>query len=105
MKEVLKIEDKSKCIGCTFKIDELNIDSNKNFIIYKYNEIQSIKKDLDNARNLVRNLENNLKELEDLFRLIEPLVKLDFITKEKDWESEEINGAVINSTDYRNVKL
>ena len=38
MKQTLRIEDRSKCIGCTFKIEEFNLDSNKNLVITKYNK-------------------------------------------------------------------
>ena len=105
MKETLKIEDRSKCIGCTFRIDEFNLDSNKNLVITKYNEIQRLKTRLSEARESVRTLECYLKELEEEFRLIEPLVELKFNINEKEWESQEINGAVINSTDYRNTNI
>lgn len=105
MKETLKIEDKSKAIGCKFKIDEFNLDSNKNLVITKYNEIQRIKDKLNAARESVRMLENSLRELEEDFRLIEPLVELEFEATDKTWESRETNGLVINKTDYRNTNI
>ena len=64
MKEILRIEDRSKAIGCKFKIDELNLDSNNNLVISKYNEIQRIKTRLQEARQSVRVLEELLKQKE-----------------------------------------
>ena len=105
MKEILKIEDRSKAIGCKFKIDELNLDSNNNLVIYKYNEIQRTKARLQEARQSVRLLEELLKEKEEEFRMLGPLVELTFGTHEKEWESTEVNAAIINSTDYRNTNI
>jgi hypothetical protein len=105
MKEILNIEDKSKAIGCKFKIDELNLDSNNNLVISKYNEIQRTKARLQEARQSVRVLEDLLKQKEEEFRMLEPLVELTFNSTEKEWESTEIEGAVINKTDYRNTNI
>ena len=105
MKQTLRIEDRSKCIGCTFKIEEFNLDSNKNLVITKYNEIQRLKTRLNEARESVRLLENLLKEEEEKFRMIEPLVVLNFKVNEKEWESQEVNTLISNSTDYRNTNI
>jgi hypothetical protein len=105
MKEILRIEDRSKAIGCKFKIDELNLDSNNNLVISKYNEIQRTKARLQEARQSVRVLEDLLKQKEEEFRMLEPLVELTFNSTEKEWESTEIEGAVINKTDYRNTNI
>lgn len=105
MKEILKIKDKSKAVGCKFKIDEFNLDSNKNSVISRYNEIQRTRNRLNEARESVRLLENLLNSQEEEFRLIEPLIELEFNSFEKEWESREINGAVINHTDYRNTNI
>jgi hypothetical protein len=105
MKEVLNIEDRSKAVGCRFKIEELNLDSNNNLVIYKYNEIQRTKSRLQEARQSVRLLEELLKQKEEEFRMLEPLVELTFKSVEKEWESTEIEGAVINKTDYRNTNI
>ena len=105
MKETIRTEDRNKAIGCTFKINELNLDSNKNVVITKYNEIQRIKSRLTEARNSVRLLESTLQELESEFRLIEPLVELEFSVNEKEWESKEVHTLIINKTDYRNTNI
>lgn len=105
MKEILNIEDRSKAIGCRFKIEELNLDSNNNLVICKYNEIQKTKARLQEARQSVRYLENILKEQEEEFRTLEPLVELTFDTIEKVWESQEVNTVIKNSTDYRNTNI
>ena len=105
MKEILTIEDRSKAIDCTFRIPELNIDSNRNLVILLYNEMQRTKARLQEARQSVRLLENLLEDKEKEFRMLEPLVELSFNSSEKEWESQEINGAVINSTDYRNTNI
>lgn len=105
MKEVLKIADKSKVLGCSFKIEQFNTEDNRNIVIYKYNELQRSKTRLQEARQSVRLLEELVKEKEEEFRLLEPLIELEFDIKEKEWETTEINGAVINSTDYRNTNI
>ena len=105
MKEILNIEDRSKATGCRFKINELNLDSNNNLVIYKYNEMQKTKTRLQEARQSVRYLENILKEQEEEFRTLEPLVELEFSTSEKEWESQEVNTVINNSTDYRNTNI
>ena len=105
MKEILRIEDRSKSTGCRFKINEFNSDSNVNIVIDKYNKIQRIKTRLQEARQSVRVLEELLKQQEEEFRLVEPLVELRFDTHEKEWESTEVNAAIINSTDYRNPNI
>lgn len=105
MKEILKIEDRSKATDCIFKIPELNIDSNRNLVILMYNEIQRTKARLQEARQSVRLLEELLKQKEEEFRMLEPLVELTFNSTEKEWESTEIEGAVINKTDYRNTNI
>jgi hypothetical protein len=105
MKEILKIEDRSKAIGCRFKINELNLDSNNNLVIYKYNEIQKTKSRLQEARQSVRYLESILNEQENEFRMLEPLVELTFKSTEKEWESQEVNTVINNSTDYRNTNI
>lgn len=105
MKEVIKTEDRNKAIGCTFKINDFNLDSNKNVVITKYNEIQRVKLRLTEARNSVRLLESTLQELESEFKLIEPLVELEFSVKEKEWESKEVHTLIINKTDYRNTNI
>lgn len=105
MKEVIKTEDRNKAIGCTFKINDFNLDSNRNVVITKYNEIQRVKSRLNEARNSVRLLESTLQELESEFKLIEPLVELEFSVKEKEWESKEVHTLIINKTDYRNTNI
>ena len=105
MKEILKIEDRSKAIGCRFKLEELNTEDNNNLVIYKYNNLQKTKNRLQETRQSVRYLESLLKEQEEEFRLLEPLVELSFSTHEKEWESTEVNAAIINSTDYRNTNI
>ena len=105
MKEILNIEDRSKAIGCRFKINELNLDSNNNLVIYKYNEMQKTKNRLQEARQSVRYLESILKEQEEEFRMLEPLVELTFASIEKEWESQEVNTVINNSTDYRNTNI
>ena len=105
MKEILNIEDKSKAIGCKFKIDELNTVSNINLILYKYNDLQRTKARLQEARQSVRLLEGVLKQKEEEFRMLEPLVELTFESVEKEWESTSINGAIINKSDYRNTNI
>ena len=105
MKEILRIEDRSNAIGCKFKIDELNIDSNNNLVILKYNEMQRTKARLQEARQSVRLLEELLKQKEEEFRILEPLVELTFKSIEKEWKSTEVNTAIINSTDYRNTNI
>lgn len=105
MREILNIEDRSKAVGCRFKIEELNLDSNNNLVIYKYNEIQKTKARLQEARQSVRYLENILKEQEEEFRTLEPLVELTFDSIEKVWESQEVNTVINNSTDYRNTNI
>lgn len=105
MKEILKIEDRSKAIGCRFKIEELNLDSNNNLVISKYNSIQRTKARLQEARQSVRLLEELLKQKEEEFRILEPLVELEFSTSEKEWESQEVNTVINNSTDYRNTNI
>ena len=105
MKELLRIEDRSKATGCLFKISEFNSDININLVIDKYNEIQRTRTRLQEARQSVRLLEEVLKQKEDEFRLIEPLVELSFDSIEKEWKSTEIEGAVINKTDYRNTNI
>lgn len=105
MKETLRIEDRSKAIGCRFKIEELNLDSNNNLVISKFNSIQRIKARLQEARQSVRLLEDLLKQKEEEFRMLEPLVELEFSTTEKEWESQEVNTVINNSTDYRNTNI
>ena len=98
-------EDRSKAIGCRFKIDELNLDSNNNLVISKYNSIQRTKARLQEARQSVRCLESILNDQEEEFRMLEPLVELEFSTTEKEWESQEVNTVISNSTDYRNTNI
>lgn len=105
MKETLRIEDRSKAIGCRFKIEELNLDSNNNLVISKYNSIQRTKARLQEARQSVRLLEDLLKQKEEEFRMLEPLVELTFNSSEKEWESQEVNTVINNSTDYRNTNI
>ena len=105
MKEILKIEDRSKAIGCRFKIEELNLDSNNNLVISKYNSIQRTKARLQEARQSVRLLEELLKQKEEEFRMLEPLIELSFNSSEKKWESQEVNTVINNSTDYRNTNI
>ena len=105
MKEILNIEDRSKAIGCRFKIEELNLDSNNNLVISKYNSIQRTKARLQEARQSVRLLEEVLKQKEEEFRMLEPLVELEFNTTKKEWESQEVNTVINNSTDYRNTNI
>jgi NADH:ubiquinone oxidoreductase subunit D len=105
MKEILTIEDRSKATDCIFKIPELNVDSNRNLVILMYNEIQRIKARLQEARQSVRLLEELLKQKEEEFRMLEPLVELEFSTTEKEWESQEVNTVISNSTDYRNTNI
>ena len=105
MKEILKIEDRSKVTDCTFRIPELNIDSNRNLVILMYNEIQRTKSRLQEARQSVRLLEELLQQKEKEFRMLEPLVELEFNTTEKEWESQEVNTVINNSTDYRNTNI
>ena len=105
MKEILRIEDRSKATGCKFKLNSFNTEGNITFVINKYNELQRSKTRLQEARQSVRLLEELVKEKEEEFRLLEPLIELEFDIKEKEWETTEINGAVINSTDYRNTNI
>lgn len=105
MREILNIEDRSKAIGCRFKIEELNLDSNNNLVISKYNSIQRTKARLQEARQSVRLLEELLKQKEEEFRMLEPLVELTFNSTEKEWESQEVNTVINNSTDYRNTNI
>jgi hypothetical protein len=105
MKEILKIEDRSKAIGCRFKIDELNLDSNNNLVVHKYNDLQRTKARLQEARQSVRLLEALFQQKEKEFRMLEPLVELTFDTHEKEWESQEVNTVINNSTDYRNTNI
>ena len=105
MKEILRIEDRSKATGCKFKLNSFNTEGNITFVINKYNELQRTKARLNETRNSVRVLEKMYKEQEEEFRLLEPLIELEFDIKEKEWETTEINGAVINSTDYRNTNI
>ena len=37
--------------------------------------------------------------------MIEPLVTLNFKVNEKEWESQEVNTLISNSTDYRNTNI
>ena len=105
MKKTLRIEDRSKAIGCRFKIGELNLDSNNNLVISKYNSIQRTKARLQEARQSVRLLEELLEQKEEEFRMLEPLVELTFNSSEKEWESQEVNTVINNSTDYRNTNI
>lgn len=105
MKEILTIEDRSKAIDCTFRIPELNIDSNRNLVILLYNEMQRTKARLQEARQSVRLLEELLKQKEEEFRMLEPLIELSFNSSEKEWESQEVNTVINNSTDYRNTNI
>lgn len=105
MKETLIIENKNRAIGCTFKISGFNTQENISMVLSKYNRIQEIKESLNIARENVRNIENILKKEENEFKMLEPLVILEFPTKEKEWESQEINTLISNSTDYRNTNI
>ena len=105
MEEVLRIVDKSKALGCNFKIEQFNTEDNKNIVVYKYNELQRYKARLQEARQSVRVLEELVKDKEEEFKLIEPLIDLTFHSTEKEWKSTEIEGAVINKTDYRNTNI
>lgn len=105
MKEVIKTENKSRAINCTFRFKELNTQDNNKWILSKYNRIQELKESLNTARENVRSIENILKEEEKEFKMLEPLVILEFPIKEIEWESQEVNTIINNSTDYRNTNI
>ena len=105
MKEILKISDTPKAIDCNITCKLFNTRENKEAIIGLYNKMREVEKLLQEERQKVRILENQLDDFKDTFKMVSPMVELVFLSKNKTITKETTNFIINNPTDYRNKKI
>lgn len=96
----VSVEDRSRVKNVRFHYPHLMSDIAKECIIDEYNDILNIEDELDRTRNLVRELENLLKERRESFNAKSELFTLEFEDKEVEHvDRTEVTLSVVNPTD------
>ena len=99
----LIVEDKSKIRDIEFLYPTLMSNEAKTYIIQMYQELLDIEDKLNEARELVRTLENKLRIKKDNFNSLDSICKIKFDSKESNIvDKVTVNLAVVNPTDASN---
>lgn len=100
---IVQVEDRRKIKKVHFKHCYLFVPDAEQHVINMYKDILETDDQLTSARQLVRDLEKELKEKKDIFTEIETMCTIEF--EQKEVEHVDIvrsNMAVINPTDASN---
>lgn len=100
---IVQVEDRSRIKKVHFKYPHLFKPEAEQDIINMYKDILETDDQLTSARQLVRDLEKELKEKKDKFTEIEAMCTMEFEQKEVEHvDVVKSNMAVINPTDASN---
>lgn len=100
---IVQVEDRSRIKKIHFKYPHLFKPEAEQDIINMYKDILETDDQLTSARQLVRDLEKELKEKKDKFTEIEAMCTMEFEQKEVEHvDVVKSNMAVINPTDASN---
>lgn len=100
---LVKVEDKSRIKDVKFKYPRIHGEGAIEEVKHLYNDMMETEHQLDDARDLVRTLENELHEKRELFYDLQNVMSLEF--EEIDTEHVDVvksNMAVINPSDASN---
>lgn len=100
---LVKVEDRSKIKKVHFKFPYLFGEQAEEKVKQLYSDLIETEKQLDDARQLVRTLESELKEKQNAFIELQSVMTLEFESKEVEHvDRTTTNMAVINPTDASN---
>ena len=100
---LVRVEDKSRIKDVKFKYPRVHGEAAIEEVKHLYNDMLETEQQLADARDLVRALENELKEKREIFYDLQNIMSLEFDMRETEHvDIVKSNMAVINPTDASN---